>query len=203
MPIEGAHMAKDTKQRILGAALDMFAERGYAATNVRELAESLGLAKSALYKHFDSKEAILDALIAQLTEYYDERFGSQANMPPTPASLDELRKLTLHQINFTLRDQAIIKIRKMLMQEQFRDERLAKLATAHFLEGLTGMYETIFAKMMEAGTLRQDDPALLSLEYVAPVAMLVQLSDREPARTNECMQRIEAHVNRFCGANAN
>lgn len=196
-------MAKDTKQRILAAALDMFAERGYAATNVRELAESLGLAKSALYKHFDSKEAILDALLDQLTGYYEERFGSEANMPPTPASMKELRVLGLRQIGFTLRDESIIKTRKMLTQEQFRNERLAKLATAHFLEGLTGMYAAIFAQMMEAGTMPKDDPELLAMEYIAPVAMLIQLSDREPARTDECMQRIEAHINRFCAAHCN
>ena len=196
-------MAKDTKQRILAAALDMFAERGYAATNVRELAESLGLAKSALYKHFDSKEAILDALLDQLTEYYEERFGSEANMPPTPASMEELRELGLHQIGFTLRDPSIIKVRKMLTQEQFRDERLARLATAHFLEGLTGMYEKIFAQMMEGGAMAKDDPGLLAMEYVAPVAVLVQLSDREPARTDECMGRIEAHIGRFCASHGN
>lgn len=196
-------MAKDTKQRILAAALDMFAERGYAATNVRELAESLGLAKSALYKHFDSKEAILNALIAQLTDYYEERFGSEANMPPTPSTMDELKELGLRQVGFTLRDESIVKVRKMLTQEQFRDERLARLTTAHFLEGLTGMYEKIFAQMIEDGTMAKDDPKLLAMEYVAPVAMLVQLSDREPARTNECMGRIEAHIGRFCASHGN
>ena len=195
-------MAKDTKQRILAAALDMFAERGYAATNVRELAASLGLAKSALYKHFESKEAILDALLEQLTAYYATRFGSDVNMPPTPATMDELRELGLKQIGFTLRDESIIKTRKMLAQEQFRDERLAKLATAHFLEGLTSMHTAIFAQMMEAGTMAKDDPELLAMEYVAPVAMLIQLSDREPARTDECMQRIDAHISRFCAAHS-
>lgn len=45
-------MAKTTKERILDAALEMFAENGYAGTNMRDLAQSVGLTKSALYKHF-------------------------------------------------------------------------------------------------------------------------------------------------------
>ena len=45
-------MAKDTKERILAAALDMFSQNGYAGTNIRELTASLGLVKSGLYKHF-------------------------------------------------------------------------------------------------------------------------------------------------------
>ena len=47
-------MAKDTKQRILLAALEMFAEKGYDNTNLRELTASLGLAKSSIYRHFNS-----------------------------------------------------------------------------------------------------------------------------------------------------
>ena len=51
-------MAKDTKERILAAALDMFSQNGYAGTNIRELTASLGLVKSSMYKHFESKEEI-------------------------------------------------------------------------------------------------------------------------------------------------
>ena len=43
-------MAKDTKERILAAALEQFSQNGYAGTNIRELTASLGLVKSAMYK---------------------------------------------------------------------------------------------------------------------------------------------------------
>ena len=39
-------MAKDTKDRILAAALDMFSQNGFAGTNIRELSGSLGMGKS-------------------------------------------------------------------------------------------------------------------------------------------------------------
>ncbi|MBO4220793.1 MAG: helix-turn-helix transcriptional regulator, partial [Clostridia bacterium] len=54
-------MANDTKERILAAALEMFSKNGYAGTNIRELTASLGLVKSGVYKHFESKEAIWNA----------------------------------------------------------------------------------------------------------------------------------------------
>ena len=56
-------MAKDTKERILTAALEMFAQNGYAGTNLRELAASLGMGKSSLYRHFASKEEIWNTLL--------------------------------------------------------------------------------------------------------------------------------------------
>ena len=36
-------MAKDTKEKILAAALKLFSQKGYAGTNIRELTSSLGL----------------------------------------------------------------------------------------------------------------------------------------------------------------
>ena len=52
-------MAKGTKERILEAALDMFSQYGFAGTNIRELAGSLGMGKSSMYRHFESKEELL------------------------------------------------------------------------------------------------------------------------------------------------
>ena len=59
-------MASDTKERILEAALEMFSQNGYAGTNIRELSASLGLVKSGVYKHYESKEAIWNALLDQI-----------------------------------------------------------------------------------------------------------------------------------------
>ena len=47
---------KDTRERILDTALDMFIERGYDKTSLREIAERVGVTKPALYYHFSSKE---------------------------------------------------------------------------------------------------------------------------------------------------
>jgi AcrR family transcriptional regulator len=52
----------DTRSRILGVALDLFASRGYHATSVREIAEQLELTKTAVLYHFPSKKDIVAAL---------------------------------------------------------------------------------------------------------------------------------------------
>ena len=59
-------MAKDTKERILAAALEMFSQKGYEGTNIRELSASLGLVKSGMYKHYASKDAIWNALLDRM-----------------------------------------------------------------------------------------------------------------------------------------
>ena len=190
-------MAKDTKQRILAAALDMFSQFGYAGTNIRELTASLGLAKSGMYKHFESKEAIWDALLDQMIAYYGEHFGSAEHLPPVPNSLEELTVMTMGMVNFTVHDEKIIKTRKLLTIEQFRDDRARALATKHFLTGLTEMFTHVFAGMMDKGLLRRDDSEMLAFAYTAPISALIHLCDREPEKTQEALAQVEAFSRHF------
>ena len=190
-------MAKDTKERILMAALEQFSQNGYAGTNVRELTASLGLVKSSLYKHFESKEAIWNALLDEMIAYYGEHFGSAEHLPPVPDSLEGLVDMTMGMVNFTVHDERIIMTRKVLTLEQFRDVRARELATKHFLTGLTDMFTRIFTGMMEKGLLRREDPRMLAFAYTAPISSLIHLCDREPEKTEEAMAQIEAFSRHF------
>ena len=60
---------KITKQEILDAALNVFAERGYDSTILKDISDRLYVTKSALYKHYESKEALWDALIDHVAQY--------------------------------------------------------------------------------------------------------------------------------------
>ena len=190
-------MAKDTKERILAAELEMFSQKGYAGTNIRELTASLGLVKSSMYKHFRSKEEIWNTLLDELIAYYDAHFGSPEHLPPVPDSLEGLVTMTVRMTDFTIHDETIVMTRKMLSIEQFRDERTRDLATKHFLIGLTEMFTKIFEGMMEKGLLRRDDPAMLAFAYAAPISALIHLCDREPEKTKEATRQIEAFSRHF------
>jgi AcrR family transcriptional regulator len=190
-------MAKDTKERILMAELDMFSQNGYAGTNIRELTASLGLGKSSMYRHFESKEEIWYALLDELIAYYEARFGSPEHLPPVPDSLEELVVMTMRMVNFTVHDETIVKTRKMLSIEQFRDERARDLATKHFLTGLSEMFARIFAGMIDKGLLRRDDPKMLAFAYIAPISALIHLCDREPEKTETALAQAEAFSRHF------
>ena len=190
-------MAKDTKERILMAALDMFSQNGFAGTNIRELTASLGLGKSSMYRHFESKEEIWNALLDELIAYYEARFGSPEHLPPVPDSLEELVVMTMRMVNFTVHDETIVKTRKMLSIEQFRDERARDLATKHFLTGLSEMFARIFAGMIDKGLLRRDDPKMLAFAYTAPISALIHLCDREPEKTETALAQAEAFSRHF------
>jgi len=53
---------------VLQIAADLFADRGYAATTVRDIADAAGLLSGSLYHHFDSKESMIDAILSAFVE---------------------------------------------------------------------------------------------------------------------------------------
>jgi AcrR family transcriptional regulator len=53
----------ERRAALVQLAADMFAERGFRATTVRDIAEAAGMLSGSLYHHFDSKESIMDELL--------------------------------------------------------------------------------------------------------------------------------------------
>ena len=190
-------MANSTKNRILEEALVMFAANGYKGTNLRDLAAALGLSKSALYKHYTSKEAIWNAVLDEMEAYYSERFGSPEKLPPVPKSCEELLAMTRQALAFTMHDSKVILSRHILLTEQFHDARARNLATRHFLTGTRDIYTGIFSAMMADGLLKKEDPSVLAFAYTAPISALVIQCDREPEKEAEIMREIETFLQLF------
>ena len=195
-------MEQTTRDRILEEALILFAEKGYKGANLRDLAARLSLSKSALYKHYESKEAIWHAVLDRMEAYYARHFGSADKLPPVPDSCKALLQMSLRMIRFTVLDPQIILTRKLLLTEQFHDDRVRKLATKHFLEGTAGIYTKIFEGMMDGGLLKRADPAMLAFGFTAPISALVHLCDREPDRREEAFARMEAFMRHFLAVHA-
>jgi AcrR family transcriptional regulator len=83
----------DTRARIQRVAMDLFAERGYDKTSLREIAERLGVTKAALYYHFRSKEELLDSFLRDRLDQLDEMIAWLSGQPRTV----EARRDFLHR----------------------------------------------------------------------------------------------------------
>jgi AcrR family transcriptional regulator len=94
---EGAEPVS-TRERILNAALNLFIDKGFDKTSLREIAEQLGVTKAALYYHFASKEDILMALHLRLHEFGAEALTQLGDQEPTPARWADLLDQVIDQM---------------------------------------------------------------------------------------------------------
>ncbi|NKY28606.1 TetR/AcrR family transcriptional regulator [Nocardia gamkensis] len=74
----------DTRERIRSVAMELFSERGYEKTSLREIAERLGITKAALYYHFRTKEDIVASLSEDLRRGIDDIVEWAESAPPGP-----------------------------------------------------------------------------------------------------------------------
>ena len=186
-----------TKERILYAALDLIAEKGYDGVGVDLIAEKAGLKGPSLYRHYKGKEDIFFSLIDMVEFHYTQGFGLKNTEARSPESMEDLIENAMGRIQFTMHDDVICKTRRILAMEQFRSERMAELTTRYHLENLQELYANIFAYMMEKGILKQDDLEYLALEFVSPVTLLIHIYDRQPEREEEVLEKIRKHFEHF------
>ncbi len=187
-----------TKEKILDAALTLFAENGYDGTSVEQIAGIVGIKAPSLYKHYKGKEDILNALIDTAEARYEELFGSENHIGKIPENREEFIKVTMGRVSFTMRDPMIRRIRMLLVQEQFRNGRISEVTTRHQLDGVQRMFAKIIKGMMDEGIVVEDDPELLAVELTAPAVLQIARSDRQPQCEEECLEYIEKHLRHFC-----
>ena len=195
----------NTKQEILAAALELFSVQGFEATAVSQIANAVGIRKASLYSHFESKQAILDALVKEVLEQYDARSifaradwendaGEKGRQVLTS---DAAAQMILAQLRYILHDPHISKARKMLVIEQYRNPGLAKLQTKQNYTDVMHYFTDLMKYLIRRGVLREDDPEIMAAQFCLPISTWINLCDREPEREAKVMELVERHIQQF------
>jgi len=76
------------RESILDAASSFFIEKGFGGTNINDIADKLGMTRTAVYYYFPSKESILEALTEEVTQQASKlarTISDRAELPPDEA----------------------------------------------------------------------------------------------------------------------
>jgi AcrR family transcriptional regulator len=195
--------ARDTRQSIVDAALDLFAERGFFGTSMRELARAVGVRESAIYHHFANKEALLDALMHEAGEERAQKFEQALEAwrtLPTRALLHNVASLLMEHWEAP-REQ---KLWRLMCIEGFRLAECDKFQMDACFRKPRQLLEKLFADLARSKRIKPVPPAIASMEFMAPMFMVRNMaaspkSFRLPEGVNP-RQILEAHVAFFCDA---
>lgn len=189
---------KTSKENMLLVALRLFAQKGYEATSIFDIAHELEITKGAIYKHFKNKQDILNAIISKMKEN-DQRFAEQFIMPIHVLSLEELeayQKVTIKQvIDFSLamftywtEDEFASLFRKMLTIEQYHDKKMNLLYQNYLGDGPYQYILDIFK------TMELKDYEEKALIFYGPMFSLYSLSDIDLELAKERLQKHFQHL---------
>lgn len=192
----------NTKQEILVASLELFSAQGFEATSISQIADAVGIRKASLYSHFESKQAILDALIKDVLEQYGAhsifaRTDWEKDAGDLPLTPDAAVQMILGQIRYILHDPSISRARKMLVIEQFQNPELAKLQTKQNYSDVLQYFTGLVKQLIRQGVLAENDPEIMAAQFCLPISVWINLCDREPDREPEIMELVDKHIRQF------
>ena len=192
----------NTKQEVLEAELELFSVQGFEATSISQIAGAVGIRKASLYSHFESKQAILDALVKEVLGQYAEHsiFAGtdwEKNAEKLPLTPDEAVGMIRGQIQYIIHDPYISRARKMLMIEQFQNQELAKLQTKQNYSDVMRYFTGLIKCLIQKGILAEDDPEIMAAQFCLPISVWINLCDREPEREPEVMELVSRHIRQF------
>ena len=192
----------NTKQEILVASLELFSVQGFEATSISQIADAVGIRKASLYSHFESKQAILDALIKDVLEQYGAhsifaRTDWEKDAGDLPLTPDAAAQMILGQIRYILHDPSISRARKMLVIEQFQNPELAKLQTKQNYSDVLQYFTGLVKQLIRQGVLAENAPEIMAAQFCLPISVWINLCDREPEREQAVMKLVEKHIRQF------
>ncbi|MFR9731213.1 TetR/AcrR family transcriptional regulator [Saccharopolyspora sp. MS10] len=131
------------RSELLAIAADLFAERGFAVTTVREIADAAGILSGSLYHHFDSKESMVDEILREFLDFQQQvhREVLREGSDPRTAIAELIRR------SF----EAMDRYRAAVTIYQNEAKHLAHLERFSYLRRAANDFERTWMKVLQQG----------------------------------------------------
>ena len=197
-----------TKERILEAALALFAREGYAGVSMADIAGELGITKGALYRHYAGKQDIFESILRRM-EQMDGANAANHDVPAEPieqgaaaygdTEIESILAYSEAMFRYWTEDPFASAFRRMLTLEQYRDCEMARLYSQYITGGPLKYMADLFREMTARGCWKENDPMQLALEFYGPMTLLMAVADGPEAV--DAVELLRAHLRRFVEKN--
>lgn len=178
--VEGAGVEKeqrpakrDTKNEILLAAVELFAEKGYRETSMRDIAKSAGIRPASIYNHYASKELIMETLL----EFYLERmeyFYKYLNEVTLYVTEGKDLETVLQQLMLSYEpDEKLLmyQLTRIVHHEQFHFEQAAEALIGEGYRKYMLAHAAFFDRLSDAGLITGKENNRMYAELFARISL--------------------------------
>jgi AcrR family transcriptional regulator len=164
--------ARDTRELLLDAALDLFSRQGFASTTVRQIAAAVGVRDSAIYAHFASKQAIYETLFAEAGPVLLDTLGLDADGLAAAHPAEAVPRL-VDRVLAAWDTPRARRFASVLVREGILGSAAGGRSLADAIADARQRLAAPFARWAGAGLLRDDVPAeQLVWELITPIATI-------------------------------
>ncbi len=161
----------DRPAEIVQAALAVFAEKGFAAAKLEDIARRAGVSKGAIYLYFETKEDIFRAVVGQAIAPNVVAVKAMAAAHPGPLA-DLLRGVTGH-IAGIVTHTPLGGVLKMVVGEARNFPEIARVWHDELVSQALGTLTAAIAAAQARGEVKPGDPRIYALQLIAPLLVAV------------------------------
>jgi AcrR family transcriptional regulator len=154
---------------ILAAALDVFAQKGFAAAKLDEIARRAGVSKAALYLYYETKEDLFRAAARSLAAPGLEAVAAAVEALDAPFA--QAAPLVLARAAAFLAEGRPAQLATMVVGEARNFPDLARIWEEDVVGRVLGMVTTMIARAQARGEVRPGDPQLYAFTLMGPLVM--------------------------------
>lgn len=178
-----------TKHDIFMAAIECFSKKNYKSCSMKEIADRVGIKPSSIYKHYESKDQILD----EIFRYYEHNFHKYCvpvNDVLTAAKSRPITKLLpmmFYRFGSNQEHDIMMQVAQIVLSMRYENERANDLYWKVQIDIPTEYLETIFFSLIMRGQMKPLDYKALSRNLVAftELMLIFALSGRNDSATQE------------------
>ncbi len=156
---------------ILDAALTVFAEKGFAAARMEDIAARAGVTKGTIYLYFPSKEEVFKSLARK--HVGDTLVNAAEQARQYEGSVREFLTILLTVVGNKIQHGEVAVLPKIIIAESGNFPELARFWRTEVIDKALGMLTGVIAKGIERGEVRQVPAEYVARLCVAPVVMSI------------------------------
>jgi len=159
----------DRPGEIVDAALHVFAEKGFAAARLDDIARRAGVSKGALYLYFETKQdlfrAVVDQAIAPNLQVVWKLIAAH------PGPFPDLLRLVAERVGLLVTTLPVGGLAKMVIAEAGNFPELARVWHDDLVAHALGALTQAIAAAQARGEVREGDPRAYALEVIGPILL--------------------------------
>jgi AcrR family transcriptional regulator len=161
----------DRPAEILAAAMAVFAEKGFAAARLDEIARRAGVSKGALYLYFETKEEIFRAVVEQAIAPNMRAIRQMIAAHPGP--IEDLLRAIPERIVAVTEAYPVGGVVKMVIGEARNFPEIARVWHDDLVAEILGALEDAIRAAQARGEARPGEPRIYAMQFAAPILMSV------------------------------
>ncbi len=156
---------------ILKAALELFSQKGFNSSSVRDIAAKVGIKDSSLYFHYKNKQAILDALLDKFIGTSEQMTSLVNGLVESIVMIDDEQfcSITEQYIQRYFMDDFIRKFIMIMNHERSHNEQLREQYNYWCIEKPIDFQMTVIEKLQNIRYFQKLDVRHMALEYYTPI----------------------------------